>query len=212
MKKRVLAWVFVVLLIVIGIQMTRAQLTKADSEHRVFFPLILSPPKSPTPTITPRGRIATGESQSLAFYQREEIWGGKIELISGAVCDGGGCWLPVAPENGVVTSGVINPWDEEIPDEAQPWDPYLSTPSPTATPTPTVTSTPRGRIETGENQSLCFNPGEEIYGWKIKLSSGAVCDGGDCWLPVAPESGIVTSGVINPWPGEVPEGTEPWIP
>ena len=92
-----------------------------------------------------------------------------------------------------------------------------ASPSPTATATvtPTVTPTaiPLPRRETGEGNSLVFSVGEAVYGWKIVLlPSGRTCDGGLCWLPVAPEGGIVTSGVINPWSEEIPPEVTPWVP
>jgi len=98
-----------------------------------------------------------------------------------------------------------------------------ATATPTATVEPTATSTakataiptatPLPRRETGEGNSLVFSAGEAVYGWKIVLlPSGRTCDGGLCWLPVAPEGGIVTSGVINPWSEEIPPEVTPWVP
>lgn len=106
-------------------------------------------------------------------------------------------------------------------DSTSPSPPIAPTTTPTATPTrgPTPSPTPtttvaRIRRATGQNKSLTFQVGDSVYGWRIKLADSRTCDGGECWLPTTPLSGTVTSGVINPWPNEVPEKTKknPWKP
>ncbi len=72
----------------------------------------------------------------------------------------------------------------------------------------TATDTPLGanglvRRESGQNNSIAFNPGEMVYGWQIVLVDGRRCDGGECFLTSAPVAGIVTSGVVNPWATEI---------
>ncbi|MDO9027557.1 MAG: hypothetical protein Q7U68_01675 [Candidatus Roizmanbacteria bacterium] len=59
------------------------------------------------------------------------------------------------------------------------------------------------RRETGQGNTLAFNPGEMVYGWRIVLFDGRTCDGGNCFLTNAPVGGTVTSGVINPWTNEI---------
>lgn len=89
---------------------------------------------------------------------------------------------------------------------------------PTATPTPvaepTATPTPVVKCErraTEQNQTLRFAKGEAVYGWRIQLDNGRLCDDGECYLPSAPVGGEVTSGVICPWAAEV-ESVTPWVP
>lgn len=87
--------------------------------------------------------------------------------------------------------------------------------APTTTPVqpaPATSAPTAERRPTGENLSLSFVEGESVYGWKIVLDDGRTCDGGKCYLPVAPRSGVVTSGVINPWYAEIPAKTNPWNP
>lgn len=90
------------------------------------------------------------------------------------------------------------------------WDSSLESP-PATEPTATPTTVAPERRETGQEQTLRFEVGESVYGWRIVLDTGEVCDGGECYLPSAPSAGTVTSGVINPWPAEV-EGVTPWEP
>jgi hypothetical protein len=59
------------------------------------------------------------------------------------------------------------------------------------------------RRETGQGNTLAFNPGEMVYGWWIVLVDGRTCDGGNCFLTSAPVAGTVTSGVVNPWTTEI---------
>lgn len=68
------------------------------------------------------------------------------------------------------------------------------------------------RRPSGSDQSISFSTGEAVYGWRIELSNGAVCDGGNCFLVSAPTNGTVTSGVVNPWPDEVSSAARanPW--
>jgi len=70
------------------------------------------------------------------------------------------------------------------------------------------------RIATGQDKTARFNKGDVVWGWKIVLSNGKTCDGGNCYLDSAPTAGTLTSGVINPWSGEVPASVKakPWQP
>lgn len=199
-------------------------------------PVAPSPTVEPTATTPARGRIPTGENQKAHFFPGEEVVGWSIELASGAKCTGGNCWLPKAPEEGDVLSGVINPWSSELPEV-----PWVPTPPPTATATATATSVPTNtltveptatteptatveatatdtptatpeRRPSGDGQTIVFLAGESVVGYKIVLlPSGRTCDGGSCYLPSAPEAGTVTTGVVNPWSTEV-EGLTPWVP
>jgi hypothetical protein len=82
-----------------------------------------------------------------------------------------------------------------------------STANVTATPGTTGT-----RQATGQNNRLHFEAGAAVWGWEIVLDNGKTCTGGDCYLPSSPSAGTVLSGVINPWPGEVPTNTPVWQP
>ncbi len=89
--------------------------------------------------------------------------------------------------------------------------PPIATPAPVAPPAPAppvappVVPTPSSpqRMETGQNRSLHFDAGSTVFGWKIVLDSGQMCDGGNCLIHNTPVGGNVTSGVINPWPQEI---------
>ena len=156
----------------------------------------------PTPTdeVIPKdcfsGRRTSGEGTKIGFCAGEEVFGYEIGLDDGRVCTGGNCWLPIAPEDGWVLSGVVNPWVGEVPFGTDPWiEPSCS-----------------GRRTTGDGGTARFCQGEEVFGVDITLDDGSSCSGGACWLPSAPIGGWVVTGVINPWEGEVPPGTEFWYP
>jgi hypothetical protein len=42
------------------------------------------------------------------------------------------------------------------------------------------------RRESGQNNTIAFNPGEMVYGWRIMFSDGRMCDGGQCFVTSAP--------------------------
>ena len=172
----------------------------------------LEPSESPTPTETevaptptateviPRdcfsGRRASGEGTRIGFCAGEEVFGGSIGLDTGQVCEGGNCWLPIAPVDGWVSSGVVTPWLSEVTLGIEPWiEPACS-----------------GRRTSGDGSTAYFCQGEEVFGVDILLRDGSSCGGGSCWLPSAPLGGWVQTGVVEPWDGEVPAGTEPWYP
>ncbi|MBU3957058.1 hypothetical protein KKI19_02185 [Patescibacteria group bacterium] len=96
-------------------------------------------------------------------------------------------------------------WDSSNP------SPPTSVTAPSKSEEPKETISTSERRATGQNKTLRFAKGEAVYGWRIELDTGKVCDGGGCYLPVAPGPGEVTSGVVNPWPTEV-EGVTPWDP
>lgn len=89
---------------------------------------------------------------------------------------------------------------------------------PTATPVPpapTATTAPAAeRRLSGERQAIQFNTGESVYGWEIELGDGRKCTGSECYLPSAPMTGKVTSGVVNPWNSEISAKAKanPWSP
>ena len=227
-----------VLIVVLFFELILATVVRAEGT-KVYLPLAYrggqTAVPSPTPTRIVRGRIASGANKSVQFFAGEEVWGVSITLNSGATCDGGGCYLRSAPESGEVFTGVVNPWPNEVPSGTQVWVPIPPTATPTATATattiatatveatvaptatatatvaPTATTTPERR-ESGPGQTIIFSKGESVVGFTIELlPSHQKCDGGGCYLPVAPEGGIVTSGVVNPWSTEV-EGLAPWVP
>lgn len=75
-----------------------------------------------------------------------------------------------------------------------------------AAPTPTAPALGANglpRRESGQNNTIAFNPGEMVYGWRITFSDGRMCDGGQCFVTSAPLAGTVTSGVVNPWSSEI---------
>ena len=76
----------------------------------------------------------------------------------------------------------------------------------------TAVSASADRRPSGSDQSIAFAAGESVYGWRIQLDNGNVCDGGECFLTAAPTNGTVTSGVVNPWPDEVSSAARanPW--
>lgn len=92
------------------------------------------------------------------------------------------------------------------------WDSELTSP-PAAEPKSTPTTQPEAckRRPTGQEKTLRFQAGEAVYGWRIQLDNGRLCDGGECYLPSASSSGEVTSGVICPWTEEI-QGVEIWNP
>jgi len=82
-----------------------------------------------------------------------------------------------------------------------------------ATPAATAQDATPAALErrvSGDNLTIRFSAGETVYGWKIVMDNGAICDLGECYLPSAPTGGQVTSGVVNPWENEVPSSTQPW--
>jgi len=87
----------------------------------------------------------------------------------------------------------------------------VPTTAPKATTAPTQAVQTVERRATGQNATLTFKAGEAVYGWKIVMGD-KVCDRGECYLPSAPAAGQVTSGVVNPWPNEVPASTKVWKP
>lgn len=146
---------------------------------------------------------------------------------AGVVTDGAIClmeeeipsnpeWVPVQPTTTptatATATATVSPTDTPVAtptveDTVEP----TATATATETATPTKTPTPERRV-TGDGGSLVFQAGEEVFGWKIMLlPSGRTCDGGNCWLPSAPEGGVVTSGVVNPWSSET-VGITPWVP
>lgn len=70
-------------------------------------------------------------------------------------------------------------------------------PEPVATVIPTVASTaPAERKETGKGQTLDFNQGDTVTGFRIVLKDGTTYD--SCLITNSPTTGKVTDGVI--WP------------
>lgn len=115
-------------------------------------------------------------------------------------------------------------WNVTVPSSPAPTATARTTisPTPTATtvksgtpiaPTATPTAQQRTRVASGKDGKANFVKGDEVWGWEIVLGSGKKCTGG-CYVPVAPESGTVKDGVVNPWPGEVPANVKgnPWKP
>jgi len=116
------------------------------------------PIATPVPTETEEpvvceGRRASGDGSMIPFCAGEEVFGVDIYLSTGESCEGGNC-------SGEVRTGVVNPWDSEVPGGIEPWSPYppTETPIPTSTPTetpiPTQTPPEPTSTETGE----CQNP------------------------------------------------------
>jgi len=105
-------------------------------------------------------------------------------------------------------------WSHEIVEPLPGWDCSSATAIAVATVANTQTASQEPVVESrrpsGANQTIRFSQGEKVYGWKIVLDSGAICDGGECYLPSAPAGGEVTSGVVNPWEEEIPANTTQW--
>ena len=70
-------------------------------------------------------RVPSGQNKTAAFVTGDEVYGWEIVLTDGRKCTGGECYLPSAPVGGTVLSGVVNPWDDEVPAStlAKPWVP-----------------------------------------------------------------------------------------
>lgn len=77
------------------------------------------------PTLTPAGdpstvnglpRRISGDHQRIVFAAGEAVLAGSIDYGADGEweCEGG-CWHPVAPEDGVAVSAAINPWKTEVP-------------------------------------------------------------------------------------------------
>lgn len=80
---------------------------------------------APAATAAPAAeRRLSGENQTIDFAQGESVYGWKIQLDNGYTCDLGECYLITAPAAGKVTSGVVNPSEDEISSIAKgnPWE------------------------------------------------------------------------------------------
>lgn len=141
----------------------------------------------------------------------ENLWflDGRYEVYDVPSADHEGCIEVLATQRANEQAANYGCPEKDFEDIPQ-WTSSVPSP-PISEPTATPTSTTCERQATGQNASLPFEAGEAVYGWKIELAPGEVCDGGECYLPNAPASGVVTSGVINPWPAEV-QGVTPWEP
>ena len=84
---------------------------------------------APAATAPAAERRISGANQSIPFSEGESVYGWRIVLDNGFGCDGGECYLPSAPVGGTVTSGVVNPWKEEIPTNTTPWSGTANRPS-----------------------------------------------------------------------------------
>lgn len=67
------------------------------------------------------------------------------------------------------------------------------------------------RRSSGENDTMRFFRGDEVFGYHIGYgdSQDSLCDGGNCWLPIAAEDGWCGACVVSPWEGEVPTDASP---
>lgn len=76
-------------------------------------------------SVPAKERRATGANETLSFQMGESVYGWGISLLNGKTCTGGECYLASAPTGGSVTSGVVNPWDNEVPaaTKARVWKP-----------------------------------------------------------------------------------------
>lgn len=166
-------------------------------------------------TIVVNNRQVTGDGQRLEFPKGVTVCGAAVE-INGKTFPN--CVIKDAPMGGVVISGVIWPWEEEIgnltvisndeilaPIETTT---TISTPTETTTvettiPTETTasTETTKVRTPTGAGQSLTFQVGDTVVGWNISVN-GQTYEGGVV-LYNSPYAGTVTDGVINPWTSEI---------
>jgi hypothetical protein len=81
-------------------------------------PAAANPPVAPA-SVPAKERKATGANKTLSFQAGESVYGWQIDLLNGKTCTGGECYLTSAPTGGTVTSGVINPWDNEVPAAAK---------------------------------------------------------------------------------------------
>lgn len=156
------------------------------------------------------------------WYPAFRITDGRYEVYDLPATDPEG-WIRVLAEQRAAEQAAnydcpakgfaeIPQWDSSRP--SPPIAPPTLTPTVTPGPTPTSMTAAVARIRraTGQGKTLRFEKGEAVYGWRIQLDSGAVCDGSECWLPQAPGPGEVFTGVVNPWSGEVPSGTKLWQP
>lgn len=151
-------------------------------------------------------RQPTGEGKKLTFNKGDNVLGAWIE-INGKGFSG---LIKNAPMAGIVTSGVVNPWEKEmIGMKIISNDKILSssttqatntTPTTQATTTPPTTSQTR-RVTTGVGQSKAFQVGDTVVGWSVTINGKTV--EGQLVLYNSPVAGIVTDGVINPWSSEI---------
>lgn len=88
-------------------------------------PTVEAATAAPAATVAPAAeRRLSGENQTIDFAQGESVYGWKIQLDNGYTCDLGECYLITAPAAGKVTSGVVNPSEDEISSIAKgnPWE------------------------------------------------------------------------------------------
>jgi hypothetical protein len=133
-------------------------------------------------------RQATGVNQSLRFEAGTSIFGDTIKLDSGETFRN--CHFASAPSAGTVTNGAIWPWADEIGTSA-------CEKTEKTNPTPEVVDK---RQATGDGKSLRFEQNTPVLGSIIKLDNGKTYT--NCYFPMAPTAGSVTTGVIYPWLGE----------
>lgn len=132
-------------------------------------------------------RQATGEGATISFESGATVSGNVIELDKGGVFKN--CVLRDAQSSGRVTNGVIWPWEAEI-----------SSGKPCAAEEPADS-----RKATGVNNTLRFDQNIPVMGNIIKLDTGKTYT--NCYFPMAPSAGEVTTGVIHPWAGETSGAT-----
>lgn len=139
-------------------------------------PVVAIPPPPPDP------RQATGDGFTLRFGPGTPLFGAWIALDGGRTF--AQCYM-VAPESGMLTSGVLFPHPDEV-----------------ARQIPCNFVQPGGqRIPTGFGFSLRFEAGTTVSGEEIRLFNGLVLH--NCYVVNAPTAGFVRTGVIWPTDDEI---------
>lgn len=128
-------------------------------------------------------RRPTGHDASLWYHPGERVVGSLLTL-NGVEGTFHNCYISYAPGHGLVAYGVVNPW----PGERNITHCDLSKP----------------RVETGEGATRWFPPGSAVAGAVIKLDQPDGRTAYGCSIDWTSVGVTVTSGVLNPQPGEKP--------
>lgn len=150
----------------------------------------------------PAFRDPTGVKGSKWFDAGNIVWATKIVYADGTTFTD--CMLATS-QGGQATNGVVNPTiAEELANRPRPCGApttqQASQPAPAAQVAPAMPA-PYSRVETGQNGSLRFNPGDRVVGANMRLDNGRVV--GYCTIDKAPVGGTVYGGYIgSTLPGE----------
>lgn len=128
-------------------------------------------------------RRITGEGKALYFAKGESVCGAQIEINSRIFEN---CYIINAPMSGYVASGVINPWKGEFKGKRITNEMILG-------------KITRTRKTSGEGKTITFKKGDFVCGSVIKINGKTYFNS---YIHNAPQSGTITSGVVNYWRGE----------